>query len=281
LSKDIFNLLAESSHLEINDNSQYRIPILGLVAINACGAQIDTLVHLGADIHLGEASGAAAIHYAAWFGNYSTYSALSTYYNADYLKDNTHFASQLLLETIYGRVYYVSESVEHSRNHDRIPEHEKVMVDILRRGVGPRTKLRVKDSVMQYRPPGIHYQEYAANELAAALGPETEAWYLVILHHCGLLAHGELQKLHGLAEEGHVDNGFVYDIEEPMRWTVMCAAIAKKIAKFQTLDRKMSTLIPMVSPVGAQLAKLMKTVTSGMRKRFFDRCVHTENATCY
>jgi hypothetical protein len=215
-SMDVFDLLAESSHVGMDDNPYYLCATLCVTAIHATGGQVDALVRLGADVHVDDDIGEAAIHFAVWSGNHSTFSALASYYDEDAFKNDTKLASELLLNTIYGRLHRMDEkSAWEQRSFGHSSEHDKIMIDMFQRGVGPRKRLHVADSVLEYRPPGIHYQEYTANDLAAALGPETEAWYLVTLHHCGLLAHGELQRLRELAEEGHVANGFVCDTEEP------------------------------------------------------------------
>jgi hypothetical protein len=98
----------------------------------------------------------------------------------------------------------------------RCLKHDEVLIDTLQRGVGPRTAIQVASSVPGGRLPGIHDQEIEADKLAAALGPETEAWYLSVLRRCGLLVHGDYQRLRELAEAGYVAAGFVYvDEEEP------------------------------------------------------------------
>lgn len=57
-----------------------------------------------------------------------------------------------------------------------------------------------------------------ASELAAALGPETEVWYLGMVHHRGFLNVYEenevMQRLHELSLAGFVTAGFVYECEE-------------------------------------------------------------------
>jgi hypothetical protein len=214
-STDIFNLLTEISHLDVNDNLQCQFPPLFIAASHATGAQIDALVRLGADVHLNESDPRAAVTHAAWSGNYSTYSALASYYSGDVFNTNTELASQLLLNTLYGRQYLLDEApvLVHVDAGRRSPEYDKIMIDMFQRGVGPRTRLNVADSVMYYRPHDVHNQDYAANELAAAMGPKTEAWYLSILCICGLLAHGEIQRLRELAEAGHVPDEFGYELE--------------------------------------------------------------------
>jgi hypothetical protein len=211
---DVLNLLTESSIFDVNDN-KCRAASLCITAAGGCGPQIDTLIRLGADVHLDEDIGVAAIYFAALAGNYLTYSALALYYDEDAFKNDTEFASELLLNTIYGRLRHLDETASLDlEGYRSSPEHDKIMIDMFQRGVGPRTKLHMANSVFDWRAPGIHDEEFEANKLAAALGPATEAWYLGILHHCGLLAHGELQRLRELAEAGHVAAGFVYEIAE-------------------------------------------------------------------
>jgi ankyrin repeat protein len=214
-STDVFNLLAESSHFEINEVSRNYTPTLCIVAMTESGVQIDALVSLGADIHLRGASGAAAIHIAAFFGNYSTYSALASYYDGNIFKNDKEFGSLLLFCAIRGRKDDVDKKL-YLHSGGRCLKHDEVLIDTLQRGVGPRTAIQVASSVPGGRLPGIHDQEIEADKLAAALGPETEAWYLSVLRRCGLLVHGDYQRLRELAEAGYVAAGFVYvDEEEP------------------------------------------------------------------
>jgi hypothetical protein len=215
-STDIFNLLTENSHIDVNDDTQLQFPLLFIAASYACCAQIDALVRLGADVHLRTASGAAVVSHAAWCGNYSTYSALASYYSGDVFNTNTELASQLLLNTLYGRQYLLDGMSVLVGDGCRSPEYDKIMIDMFHRGVGPRTRLDVADSILYYTPHGVHHEDYAANELAAAMGPETEAWYLSILCICGLLAHGEIQRLCELAEAGHVPDEFGCELESKL-----------------------------------------------------------------
>jgi hypothetical protein len=219
-SMDIFNLLTENSYLETNDDFHYRTPTLCIAASNACGAQIDALVRLGADVFLDETSEAHAINHAAWFGNYSSYSALASYYDEDAFRNNTTFASQLLFDTICGRKHRLCDPSEalllQYRGWERSPEYDKIMIDLFRRGVGPRVGVNVADPISGWSPPGVHYRVIGVDKIVALLGPDTEAWYLSLLQRCGLLAHGDYRRLRELAEAGHVAPGFVYDIaEEP------------------------------------------------------------------
>jgi hypothetical protein len=213
-STDIFNLLTENSHIDVNDNLQPQFPPLFIAASYATGAQIDALVHLGADVYLKESDTGAAVIHAAWSGNYSTYSALASYYSGDVFNTNTELASQLLLNVLYGRQSLLNEASVLVAEGRRSPDYDKIMIDMFQRGVGPRTRLHMADSIFGWRAPGIHEEEFEANKPAAALGPATEAWYLGLLHHCGLPTHGELQRLRELAVAGYVASGFVYDIAE-------------------------------------------------------------------
>lgn len=57
-----------------------------------------------------------------------------------------------------------------------------------------------------------------AVELAAALGPETDAWYLGMVRSCGFFHEDEenevMQRLRKLSLAEHVTSGFVYEGEE-------------------------------------------------------------------
>ena len=61
-------------------------------------------------------------------------------------------------------------------------------------------------------------KEMTANELVAALGPETEVWYLGMVRSCGFLSVDEekevMQRLRELSAAGYVTAGFVYECEE-------------------------------------------------------------------
>jgi hypothetical protein len=214
-SLDVFNLLAEDSYLEMDELLNHPFQMLAFAAVNACGVQIDALARLVSDVHCNETTESdaryVAILTAARHGNHSAYLALVSYYDENVFRDYIEFASKLLFETIIGRLFFLNNPSAFDGRHS---EHDEVITDMFQRGVGPRARLRVSDSNETWRPPGIHDEEFEADKLAAALGPATEAWYLGLLHHCGLLAHEELQRLRELAETGHVAAGFVYEIAE-------------------------------------------------------------------
>jgi hypothetical protein len=222
-SMDIFNLLVENSHFDVNGDFDNYMSPLTTAAVDTCGVQIDALVRFGADVYLNNDYRAASIHCAAWYGNYSAYYALASYHDKNDFENNIKFVSELLLNTLCGRLSRMDERPEFLyHNLNRSPEYDQIMMDMFQRGVGPRTRLRVSDSVLDltslsFYPPdllGIDDQDFEVDTLAAALGPETEAWYLGLLNRCGLLAHGDHQRLHDLAEAGHVADGFVYEIAE-------------------------------------------------------------------
>jgi hypothetical protein len=212
-SMDVFNLFLESTHLEMDHSRLY------FAASSARGVQIDALVRLGADVHHKETSGSAAIHYAAWHGNYSTYLALASYYDGNIFKNDKEFGSLLLFRAIRGRKDGVDGKLHHPPGGGRCLKHDEVLIDMFQRGVEPRMKLPVMDdseSRYGWGPPDVNEYKMEADKLAAALGQETEAWYLSVLRSCGLLVHRDYQRLRELAEAGHVAAGFVYvDEEEP------------------------------------------------------------------
>jgi hypothetical protein len=214
-SMDVFNVFVESDLFDIHENPYESSVMLCLATWSAFGAEIDVFVRLGVDPHRHGLYKPAAIHFAAWFGNYSAYSALASYYDEQLFKNDVKFASIMLLATMFGRLHRPEKPSSTPYTYLKRPsEHDEIMIDILQRGVGPRTRLQVAYSVFDWRPPGIHDQEIEADKLAAALGPETEAWYLCVLRRCGFLVHGDYQRLRELAEAGHVAAGFVYDIAE-------------------------------------------------------------------
>jgi hypothetical protein len=214
-SMDVFNLLVEYTHIEMDDDLRYRCSTLYNAAAHATGAQIDDLVSLGADVHLSDDSGKAAIHHAAFFGNYSTYSALASYYDWNIFMNDKDFASCLLLCSIWGRTSTANEPpAKLHRPPGRYTQYDKVMTDILQRGVRPRNRLLAANSDVLRRPPSVFEQAVEVDNVAAELGPETEAWYLSMLRTCGLLAPGQVERLCELAEAGHHVAGFVHEIKE-------------------------------------------------------------------
>jgi hypothetical protein len=211
-SMDVFNLLVEYTHIEMDDDLRFRSSTLCRAAPNATGAQMDTLISLGADVHLGDESGTAAIHHAALFGNYSTYSALASYYDWDIFKNN-EFGSRLLFCAIWGRIQFANEPpAKLYRPPGRYTQHDQVMIDMLQRGVRPRKRLLVADSDISWGPPSVFEQFAEVDNVAAEFGPEAEAWYLSMLHTCDLLAPGGIERLREVAEAGHLVAGFVYEL---------------------------------------------------------------------
>lgn len=203
-SMDVFNLLVESTFFDLDPSRT-----LFFASMNACGAQINSLVDFGGEV---QDDAFIPIRGATSHGNYSAYLALMSHCDDNVVKDNPQF-SQMLLETICGKVYYLSNTSEQCIDPQRVLGYDEIVIDMMQRGTDTRERQLMLGNA--WIPPSLHGLEMTAHELAKALGPETEAWYLRVLLRCSLFTTREdTQRLRELTRAGYVVDGFVYDCGE-------------------------------------------------------------------
>lgn len=213
---DVFKLLAENECYGIDAHKT-----LTLAAIEACGSQIESLVHLGGNVHHYGNDWPAPMHVAGFNGNHSTYMATSLHYRDIDFKHDTKLCRWLLLMTIAGKVCH---SIHLSKGDVPCPEQprdfDKIMMNMLQRGVDPEAWLYLPNLKLRWIPTAMQGRNVRAGEFAAAHGPDIEAWYLRMLRNCNLLkAHANVQRLRELDKTGYGTAGFIlengHDQDEP------------------------------------------------------------------
>lgn len=196
-SMEIFNLLVESTYFDLDLSRT-----LCIASIDACGSQIDSLVQMGGDVHYGGSIHWTPIHMAAFCGNLSAYLTLVSYCDRNLFRDDLRFPRMFLIA--------MCGLFRHRSEHDSPREYDKIVIDMIQRGFDTRGRQYVEQ--YPWIPPGVRGMEMTADELAKALGPDIEAWYLSVLLRCGLLTTREdTQRLRELTRVGYAVNGFVYD----------------------------------------------------------------------
>jgi hypothetical protein len=205
LSVDIYNVLSESSYVDLHRDEYDRAVAVELAAWCGCGSQIDTLVRFGYNIFQSRFGPMKTIEFAATRGNYSAYSALVSHFGGDIFANDTYVLAYLLESTILGKDSYSFE-------------HDDVLRDILQRCGDNRLRPLPPRTDTNPRLSAILSKEMKPSELAAALGPETEAWYLGMVRSCGFLSVDEesevMQRLRELSLAGHVTTGLIYEVGE-------------------------------------------------------------------
>jgi len=190
-SADIFNLLAEHTCPDLVD-ACWIVKALGLACNSADGSHIDPLVRFGLSKRLNTWNNEEPTNAAAYFGNYSTYVTILSYYDADAAFENIDFVSTLLHMTIVGYANHLSTPLRNTvLAASRLRGYNEIIANILERGVDPRSWVRLASTLPQSRNKDIR-----ADQLAAALGPETEAWYLSMVRKCCSLNEREEQEHH-------------------------------------------------------------------------------------
>lgn len=210
-SMDIFKLLTENDHSNIDPHMT-----LNLAAMEACGSQIESLIHLGGNVRFYDAGWQAPMHVAAFNGNHSTYMAIASHYEDIDFKHDTQLGQWLLLMTIAGKVCH---SIDLSRGDVPCPEQprsfDKIIMNMLQRGFDPETRFRVPYLELRWIPAQVRGQTIRAGEFAAAQGPDIEAWYLRMLRDCSLLKScADVQRLRELSEKGYGTAEFVFASEK-------------------------------------------------------------------
>lgn len=215
-SMDVFKLLTENDCSGIDAHKT-----LTLAAMEACGSQIESLVHLGGNVHHYGNDWPAPMHVAGFNGNHSAYMATSLHYQDIDFKHDMNLCRWLLLMTIAGKVCH---STHLSKGDVPCPEQprdfDKIMMNMLQRGVDPEAWLYLPNLKLRWIPAAMQGRNARAGEFAAAHGPDIEAWYLRMLRNCSLLkAHADVRRLRELNKTGYGTAGFTlengHDQHEP------------------------------------------------------------------
>lgn len=216
-SMDIHNVLSESTHFDLHLDVDDRSLAVALAAMHGCGSQIDALVRFGHDIHEGSLGAADSMCFAAHHGNYSSYSALVSHYGGEVFEnDMDNIIVKLLQVTILGKARH---PVEYP---DLISGHDEILRNTLQRcGKDRLLSVTIYGDGHSGEDPRISVllgKQMKLSELAAALGPETEEWYLGMVRNCGFLNVDEesevMQRLRELRLAGHVTTGLIYEVEQ-------------------------------------------------------------------
>jgi hypothetical protein len=213
---DILNVLSESTHVHLRHDKRQRALAVDTAAVQGRGSQIDSLVSFGYDICQSILGPRFTLGRAASNGNYSAYSALVSHFGEYVFRSDPEIGAHLLQDTILGRIPFDARYPYEPR------EYDEVLRDLLQRCGNDRL---LSLTISGY--PGLHEdprilvvlgKQMKPSELAAALGPETEAWYLGMVRDCGFLNVDEesevMQRLRELSSAGLVTTGFVYECEE-------------------------------------------------------------------
>jgi hypothetical protein len=215
-SVDIYNVLSESTHIDLVSDEDHCYTTFAIAVMNGCGSQIDSLVRFGYDICRGRSGRMLIMGLAAEYGNFSAYSALVSNFGLVDSEYDTETFLFLLTSTILGKARYSASRSDRPRNYD------EMLRNLLQRSGDDRI---LPLPLWLYSDPDpdpvlsvILSKEMEAEELAAALGPETEAWYLgMVRSSCILGVHEEdevMQRLRELSSAGHVTTGFIYESAE-------------------------------------------------------------------
>lgn len=201
-SMEIFNLLVDSTYFDFDPSR-----MLCIASMDACGSQVDSLVQMRGDVQYNHWH---PIRLAAFFGNLSAYLTLVSYCDCSVFSNDLR-SSQMLVIAMCGLFQHLKcVSEERVVDPERPREHDKIVIDMIQRGFDTRGRQYVEQ--YSWVLPGVGGMEMTADELAKALGPDIEAWYLSVLLRCGLLTTREdTQRLRELTRVGYAVNGFVYD----------------------------------------------------------------------
>ena len=211
-SMDVYNVLSESTYIDLRYDKHDLAVAVTFVATYVCASQIDSLIRFGFDNYQGMLDPCVTLALAATCGNSDTYSALVSRFGPEVFAYDDIASSFLLKITILGK--YLCWA----RDPNLVSAHDEILRDLLQRcgddRLWPLPALLDRDP----RLSAILSEKMKASELAAALSPEIEAWYLDTVRTCGFLDIDEenevMQRLRELTFAGYVTAGLVYKGEE-------------------------------------------------------------------
>lgn len=226
-SMDIFKLVTEDNYPDLY-GSNWRRRAIALASYSGSGSQVDTLVRLGVSGQPDKINHVLPIMFAAYSGNYCTYSTLLHHYDEEEF-EHVDFVTLLLRDTIRGYAHHRARLRSNSLvSIDRNPEHDKIMANILQRGVDPEEWVMIEEDLQRPFPPSVQCQWIRAHKLAAAFGPETEAWYVsMVLSYCRFAPRGGKLMIRRL-------RGADYSIEDKYN-----EAHANSQSRFEVLDEEL------------------------------------------
>jgi hypothetical protein len=189
-----------SGHISIDTNAidfLHGVTLLQLTASFQSSSEIDFLISLGFNVEVQDRHGRNALHYAAVMGNASTYFALLAHSSTSvYLVDN-------LLSVINAKAKSFN-SVTYDET-DGPGDFDPILRDLLNRRADLMTSMcPIDGKTRRIQGPAISLQQ-----AVAALGPETEAWFLGLLQDCGRETEEDQRRLQELRMEGYDQHGMV------------------------------------------------------------------------
>lgn len=211
-SMDVYNVLSESTYVDLRYDEDDRAVAVYLAAIYGCASQINSLIRFGYDIYQGMYDPCVTLGFAAWCGNSDTYSALVSHFGPEVFAYDAITSTFLLKSTILGKhLCWPSDP-------NLISGHDEILRDLLQRCGDDRLWPLPTRMDQHLGLSAILSKEMKASELAASLSPELEAWYLDIVRSCGFLNIDEenevMQRLRELNSAGYVTASSVYEGEE-------------------------------------------------------------------
>lgn len=195
---DAFNLLNEYALQDTDYSSAYGLTFMHVAAATSDAAEIAYLIRLGVAVHKNNAFGYSPLCYAVFYGNSKTYSALISH---DAVNGNIHKQGHPLLHLAIVAKY-------HGPLFDWLPDHEFFVRDLLNRGVDP--SVPNDHRMTAWFLDSMKDRSVTPQELAAAAGPQIEAWFMAILRDCGFLTKQEdFERLQELESRGYISQGHV------------------------------------------------------------------------
>lgn len=98
-------------------------------------------------------------------------------------------------------------------SEDGVMNQKTIIRDLLHRGISPSIT-NAPGFDLDF-PESVKGLSITAQQLAAAFGPEAEAWYMSILRDCGFLkAEEDIARLRELESQGYVSGGHVIGEKE-------------------------------------------------------------------
>ena len=204
---DTFKVVNEYVALDPMRTWFFGINALHMAAANGDARDIDNLIAYGHDANVKDEEGATAIYAAVQNGNAPTYFALLAH------------GAELNFSPLSVEVMLHEALVYYARGPDPLfllssepGDFQSIIRHILQHGQ-PNLDARIRgDFTDEEYPPTIRGRKVTPTQLAKALGPATEAWFLVLLQESGkshyMTASNKL-RLEFLRHAGYASQGCV------------------------------------------------------------------------